>query len=107
MGDAGSGRGYGRFPGGFQIVSASYFQAVGKPKQVVFLSLSRQILLLIPAVIVLPRFFGLNGVWAALPTADLGSSILTGIWLLLELRHLHRRHVETVAGENPVAYFVE
>lgn len=79
---------------GFQIVSASYFQAVGKPKQAMFLSLSRQVLLLIPAVIILPRFFGLNGVWAAMPTADLGSSILTAVWLAFELRHLRRSHAK-------------
>jgi len=92
---------------GFQIVSASYFQAVGKPKHALLLSLSRQVLLLIPAVFVLPCFFGLDGVWAAFPTADLGSSILTGIWLLWELRHLHRRHMETVADETPMVLPVE
>ena len=79
---------------GFQIVSASYFQAVGKPKISMLLSLSRQVLLLIPAVLILPRFFGLDGVWAALPTADACSSILTGLCLFLELRHLQRRHEE-------------
>jgi len=79
---------------GFQIVSASYFQAVGKPKHALFLGLSRQVLLLIPAILVLPCFFGLNGLWAAIPTADLASSVLTGTWLFLELRHLRKRHVE-------------
>jgi putative MATE family efflux protein len=87
---------------GFQIVSASYFQAVGKPKHAMFLSLSRQVLLLIPAAFLLPCFFGLDGVWAAFPTADLGSSILTGIWLLVELRHLRKRHMETAAEETPM-----
>jgi len=80
---------------GFQIVSASYFQAVGKPKHAMLLSLSRQVLLLIPAVLILPRFFGLDGVWLALPVSDCCSSLLTGIWLCLELRHLYRRHAET------------
>ena len=79
---------------GFQIVSASYFQAVGKPKHALFLGLSRQVLLLIPAILLLPCFFGLNGIWAAIPTADLASSMLTGTWLCLELRHLRKRHVE-------------
>ena len=82
---------------GFQIVGASYFQAVGKPKQAMLLGLSRQVLLLIPAVLILPHFFGLNGVWAALPTADFLSSLLTGIWLALELRHLRRGHAQTIA----------
>jgi len=92
---------------GFQIVSASYFQAVGKPKQAMFLSLSRQVLLLIPAVLILPHFFGLDGVWAAMPTADLGSSILTGIWLAFELRHLHKRHAESTAAEPEPAVLPE
>jgi putative MATE family efflux protein len=82
---------------GFQIVSAGYFQAVGKPAQAMFLTLSRQVLLLIPAVWILPRFFHLDGVWMSLPAADLGSSVLTGVWLLLELRHLQRRHLSTAA----------
>ncbi len=82
---------------GFQIVSSGYFQAVGKPAQAMFLTLSRQVLLLIPAVLILPRFFHLDGVWMSLPVADLGSSVLTGLWLLRELRHLQRRHVATAA----------
>jgi Na+-driven multidrug efflux pump len=84
---------------GFQIVSASYFQAVGKPKQAMLLSLSRQVLLLIPAVLILPKFLGLDGVWLAMPTADVGSSLVTAVWLFLELRHLDSRHLAT---ENAV-----
>jgi putative MATE family efflux protein len=76
---------------GFQMVSASYFQAVGKPRKALLLLLSRQLLILIPAVLLLPRWFGLDGVWAALPTADFLSSALTGACLTLELRHLGRR----------------
>ncbi len=79
---------------GFQIVSSSYFQAVGKPGRALFLGLSRQVLLLIPAILILPLFFGLDGLWAAIPVADLASSILTGVWLWLELRHLRERHLE-------------
>ena len=85
---------------GFQIVGASYFQAVGKPKQALLLGLSRQVLLLIPAILLLPRFFGLDGVWAAIPAADLCSSLLTGLWLFWELRHLRKRHVEVVQQET-------
>jgi Na+-driven multidrug efflux pump len=73
---------------GFQVLGAGYFQAVGKPKQAMLLGLSRQVLLLIPAILVLPRFFGLNGIWAAMPVADLVSSLLTGVWLSFEWRHL-------------------
>ena len=73
---------------GFQIVSASYFRAIGKPKEAILLMLSRQLLLLVPALLILPFFFGLDGVWVALPTSDFGASLLTGIYLLAELREL-------------------
>ena len=80
---------------GFQIVGANYFQAVGKPKQAMILSLSRQVLLLIPALLILPRFYGLKGVLMAGPLADFGSSILTGIWLYVEIKSLGKRHLES------------
>lgn len=79
---------------GFQIVSSGYFQAVGKPKEAMILSLSRQVLLLIPALLILPRFFGLTGVFMAGPVADLGSSLLTGLWLYWELKKLGRKNEE-------------
>jgi putative MATE family efflux protein len=82
---------------GFQIVSANYFQAVGKPLKAMLLSLSRQVLLLIPAILILPRFFGLEGIWMAAPAADLFSSLWTATWLLVEFRHLNVRHAETEA----------
>ncbi len=77
---------------GFQIIGASYFQGVGKAPQAMFLSLTRQVVLLIPALLILPRFFGLNGVFYAGPTADFGSALLTGIWLFFELRKLEEQH---------------
>ncbi|MGE5679066.1 MAG: MATE family efflux transporter [Pseudomonadota bacterium] len=79
---------------GFQIVSANYFQAVGKPKHASFLSLSRQVLILIPALLILPKFFGLDGLLMAGPTADLTASVVTGIFLIRELRHLDAKHAE-------------
>ena len=84
---------------GFQIVSANYFQAVGKPRPAMILSLSRQVLLLIPALLILPRFFGLEGVFLAGPVSDLGSAILTGIWLFFELRSLGRNPAPTLSSE--------
>jgi len=73
---------------GFQIVSSGYFQAVGKPKQSAFLTLSRQLILLVPAILVLPLFLKLHGVVIAGPVADLGSSMLTGFWITREIRRL-------------------
>jgi Na+-driven multidrug efflux pump len=77
---------------GFQIVSANYFQAVGKPKHSMFLSLSRQVIILIPLLLILPSIFKLNGVWMAGPSADFISSIVTAIFIFIEIRHLDRLH---------------
>jgi putative MATE family efflux protein len=87
---------------GFQIVSASYFQAIGKPKTAMLLMLSRQVLLLIPAALILPLFFGLDGVWAALPTSDFGASLLTSICLLVELRQLKANHMQVQSPDGNI-----
>jgi putative MATE family efflux protein len=78
---------------GLQIVGSTYFQSVGKPKQATILTLSRQILLFIPALLILPQFWGLEGVWRTAPLADLGSFVLTGLWLLYELKQLDLNEV--------------
>ncbi|MEI8373477.1 MAG: MATE family efflux transporter [Planctomycetota bacterium] len=81
---------------GFQVISATYFQATRKPRQALFLMLSRQAFL-IPLLWILPQYFthGLDGVWMAWPFADAAASILTGICLYFELKHLDSRHQET------------
>lgn len=78
---------------GFQIISANYFQAVGKAPKAMFLSLLRQVLVLIPLLFILPKFFGLTGVWIASPIADLTASIVTAIFLFNELNHLEDSHM--------------
>lgn len=75
---------------GFQIVSSNYFQATGKPKKAALLGLSRQVLILIPALLILPKIFNLAGVWAAGPVSDLIASVLTGIFLLKDLKELNK-----------------
>lgn len=77
---------------GMQMISASYFQAVGKPKQATILSLSRQVLIFIPLLVILPRFFGLEGIWWSAPLSDLGAFIMTGAWLWIEIRQLTKSH---------------
>ena len=76
---------------GFQAVCASYFLAVGKPKLSMTLTLSRQVIFLLPALLILPYFFKLNGVFMSGPVSDLLSSIMTGIFILREIRLLHRQ----------------
>ena len=55
---------------GFQMVVTNFFQCIGKVKISIFLSLSRQLLFLLPLLVVLPQFWGLNGAWVALPVSD-------------------------------------
>lgn len=73
---------------GFQAIAAQYFQAVGKAKYALLFTMSRQVLILIPMILLLPRFFGLTGIWLAGPTSDVASAILTGVFLYRELQTL-------------------
>jgi Na+-driven multidrug efflux pump len=71
-----------------QIVGASYFQAIGEAKKAAFLGLLRQVLLLIPLLLILPSFFGLNGVWGSVTLADLIASLIAIVFLRSALNHL-------------------
>ncbi len=73
---------------GFQAISSTFFQAVGKAKQSMFLVLTRSVILHVPGLLLLPRFFGLDGIWIATPISTLGSSLITGIFLYYILRRL-------------------
>jgi len=73
---------------GMQIISSIYFQAVGKPRMSIIMSLSRQVILLIPCIFILSFKFGVSGVWFATPTADTLSAMLTFFLLRRELKHL-------------------
>jgi Na+-driven multidrug efflux pump len=73
---------------GFQIIGSSLFQALGKPIPAMALAMSRQILFLIPLVLVLPLFFSLAGIWAAFPCADMLSAFVTALWVGTEMRNL-------------------
>lgn len=61
---------------GFQMVVVNFFQSIGKAKISIFLSLSRQVILLIPMLLVFPLFLGLDGVWMSLPCSDGFSAII-------------------------------
>jgi putative MATE family efflux protein len=67
---------------GFQMVTSYFFQSIGKARISIWLSLSRQVLCLIPLLFLLPLFWQLNGVWLASAASDLVSSVITGGILL-------------------------
>jgi len=73
---------------GFQMVTANFFQAIGHPNMSIILALSRQIFCLLPMLMLLPRLFGLTGVWLALPAADLLSAVIAYFVLKHGLRTL-------------------
>ncbi|BCI59753.1 MATE family efflux transporter [Solibaculum mannosilyticum] len=81
----------GVFCSGFQIVSANYFQATGQPLKATILSMSRQILLLIPLILILPTFLGLEGILYAGPVADVLAAVVVSFFIVHELRHLGRK----------------
>lgn len=76
---------------GFQLIGANYYQAVGKAGYAIIFNLLRQIVLLIPMVLILPQFFGLTGIWLAGPISDLGAAIVTAWFMARELKGLRRR----------------
>jgi Na+-driven multidrug efflux pump len=71
---------------GFQMVTSSFFQSIGKARVSIVLSLSRQVLFLIPFLIVLPLFWGLKGVWAAGPSSDFMAVVVTFFVLKAQMR---------------------
>ncbi|WP_297487629.1 MATE family efflux transporter [uncultured Cetobacterium sp.] len=89
---------------GFQIIAAIYFQATGKPKTTMFLSLSRQVLFLIPLVLVLSKLFGVKGVWLAVPCADILSVTVTFIMTKREMKALERLEKEEDFKKNVNKY---
>lgn len=76
---------------GSQIVFTSFFQSIGKAKISMLLSLARQVLFLIPAVLILPAFFGLNGVWFSMPVADSLAVVVTSITIFTFIRKFEKQ----------------
>lgn len=87
---------------GFQIISSNYFQAVGKAAQAIILSLSRQFLLFIPLLLILPRFWGLEGVWRTAPIADCLSVVLTAAFIYFEMKKLNHDEQECAVVDETI-----
>ena len=72
---------------GICILGTVYFQSIGSAKKSIVLSLLRQVIVFIPLILVVPKYFGLNGVWAAQPLADVVSMIIIGLFLIKEFKY--------------------
>ena len=79
---------------GTQIISANFFQAIGKAQKSFILSMLRQVILLIPLILILPNFFGLMGIWTAVPIADFIATAVTAVVLIAEMKNLHRDELQ-------------
>lgn len=83
---------------GCQIVIQNFFQSVGRPKISIFLSLTRQLLFLIPFLIIIPRFFGTDGVWISMTASDAVAFMVAVITLIHEIRRHESRLREKTIG---------
>jgi len=80
----------GTFVIGFQVVGATFFQAINKPLPSFILSVSRQLLILIPLLLILPKYMGINGAWLAHPISDYFSVIVTILFLWKQIKEMEK-----------------
>jgi len=76
---------------GFQIVGTNYFQAIREAKISMLLSILRQVVILIPFILLFPKIKGLDGLWASQPAADIISSVLTAVFLIRSIKGLDQK----------------
>ena len=75
---------------GFNMVAGNFFQHIGKPKRAILLSVSRQLLFIVPLLFILPPKMGVDGVWYSIPIADFTSTLLAAVLLAIQVRKLRR-----------------
>lgn len=73
---------------GAQMVITNFFQSIGKTKVSIFLSMSRQLIFLVPLIAILPRFMGLEGVWLAMPLSDGIAAIMAYVMIYMYIKKL-------------------
>ncbi|MFA5326150.1 MAG: MATE family efflux transporter [Prolixibacteraceae bacterium] len=74
---------------GFQVVVGNFFQSVGNAKIAVFLTLLRQVIILIPLIFILPNYLGLKGIWLSMPISDIASALVVVFILIYHWRKLN------------------
>ncbi|MFA5713322.1 MAG: MATE family efflux transporter [Bacteroidales bacterium] len=80
---------------GFQIVISNFFQSIGHPSKSIMLTLSRQVIFLLPFLIIFPNLWGVKGVWLSIPASDAAASVLSIYMLLVQYRKLQRDKLKT------------
>lgn len=89
---------------GSQMVTAFFFQSIGKVKVSIFLSLSRQLIFLLPGLIIFPLFAGVDGVWYAMPFSDGFAAIIAALMLISYMKKFKKQHKEIRHGKQENDY---
>lgn len=88
---------------GIQPVTSNFFNSIGKSQLGVFMSLTRQIIFLLPLIIIFPIFFGIDGVMYAGPIADGAAAIVCGYFTIRELKELTRQEMASTQEPHPIS----
>lgn len=89
---------------GFQMVTGNFFTSIGMAKKAIFLSLTRQVLFLVPLMLVLPSLWGVTGVWVAIPTSDTMSAVTAILMLNYQMRRFRDYGDEMPIQRNKEIY---
>ena len=79
---------------GFQMVTSNFFQSIGMAKKAIILSLSRQVLILIPCLLILPLFWGVNGIWFSMPISDITASLIAASMLYNQFKQFKEQKIQ-------------
>lgn len=86
---------------GAQIVIQNYFQSIGKPKLSILLSLTRQLIFLLPLLYIIPKYFGVTGIWASMAGSDTLAFILAIVVLTISTRKFNKSLANNNAQTTP------
>ncbi len=81
---------------GFQMVTSNFFQSIGMAGKAIFLSLTRQLLFLLPCLLIFPHFWGAKGIWYSMPVADLIASIVAAFMLISQFRKFRNKQIKEI-----------
>lgn len=85
---------------GFQMVTGNFFQSIEQAGKSIYLSLTRQLIFLVPCLLILPRFWGLDGVWFSLPVSDGLASLNAAILLYLQIQKFEAHKIANTSNES-------
>ncbi len=77
---------------GFQVVATTFFQSIGSVGRSIFLSLARQVIFIIPLLLILPDYLGLTGIWLSFPGSDILATLVAGLMVWARFRSINQKH---------------